>query len=227
MYKKKIIYGVFFLSSVLLLFNAPIFAQVDSWKESLAKEGITEEGFSEITVYYYKNPQPEKLISVIKGSLSQEEFLADKIHFRPFAHFIATVAHNDPAFLEKLEETKEGLPQPQKDILGQIISEAKSFESSSPNSPFDLDCLWVEFIATGDAKPVRKIISVLDYTQPEKEELTDMDLNTSLLIYSAQWSLGSNAEQHEKVNEILKDEFVYASGIRRERLEKILQTVNK
>ncbi|NQS90176.1 hypothetical protein HQ584_10350 [Patescibacteria group bacterium] len=229
MYKKIIIYILFLFSAIIFYSNHLIFAQTVSFQEALAREGLTEEDYNEITLYYYKNPQPDKLISVLKMNLTEEEFLADKIHFSLFAYFISTVAHDNRDFLEKLKEIKPDLPQPQKNALAGIISEAENFKSATPSSPFDLDYLWVEFIATGKEKPIRKIISVLDYPTPEKSKtgLTDIDVNTALLISSAQWSLGSNAEQHEKVNEILKDEFVYASGIRRERLEKILQTVNK
>ena len=210
----------------ILCFTVQTFAQNASKnnraaliESALAKEGLTMEDSNAIVSYYYQNPQPDKLVSVVKAVLSQDELISDPSHFGPLTHFIATVAHSNQGFLNNLKNIKLGYAGIQKDAIEQMISEAENFNSPLPNSPKDLDYLWAEFNATGNSEPVKKIISVLGYLPHGSENL--------LLIGVAEWSLGANARQHKKVYEIIQKESISATGTLKDKLDNILKTVPK
>jgi len=204
-------------------------------KAALAKEGLSEQEYGEILNYYYKNPQPDKLISALKVTLSLEQFLRDTSHSYPLAHLFATVAHSDPVFLKNLISMEENYSGLQKDFLQHIINEAKDFKSPEPNSPAALDYLWTEFFVTGKEEPVKKIISALDFKMPENDPIyKDVDpgllgaykeADTALINGAANWSLRSNAKQHDRVYEIIKQEADSATGTTKEKLNQILAEV--
>ena len=62
-------------------------------------------------------------------------------------------------------------------------------------TPDDLDLLWVNFFITGEYAPISRILDVLDL--PESRENATMKR-------VAQWSLGSNIQQHPKLAELVK-----------------------
>lgn len=214
--RRILFFGCFF---VLLISNQCAFAQ-KAWEQSLesaiAKQGLTTAEFQDITSNYYKNPQPEKMISVLKVVLSLDDLILDTQHFGPIAHLMATVAHNDKIFLEKLNLLKDGYQGLQKQTIEAILEETTNFVSPSPDSPKDLDYLWAEFMATGNNEPVKKIVSVLGY--PSK----GMNI---VLIGAAEWSLSSNARQHEIVYNTIKQESLSATGQTKEKLEEILKDI--
>ena len=184
-------------------------------EEALSQEGITPEEVVKVTTYYYLDPQPERLIQIVKVFLNQDEIANSPNHFTPFAHFVATIAQNNPEFITKLKSISQELSLSGQAALGKIVYGAENFQSPTiAETAADLDCLWGEFLATGDQEPVKKIISVLG--KPE----TGMNI---LLVGAANWSLGSNAQQHEKVYEIIQEESVSATGKIKEKLDLILK----
>lgn len=75
-------------------------------------------------------------------------------------------------------------------------------ETPAPNVLIDpiidasqLDMLWSIFLATGDSKPIKRIISTLNFVD-------DQDIMQVMIGKAAIWSLGSNAKQHKLVYEI-------------------------
>ncbi len=75
-------------------------------------------------------------------------------------------------------------------------------ETPAPNLLIDpivdtsqLDMLWSIFVATGDSKPIERIISTLNFVNEE-------DIIQVMIGKAAIWSLGSNAKQHKLVYEI-------------------------
>lgn len=88
------------------------------------------------------------------------------------------------------------------------------------DSPADLDRLWVMFMATGDAAPVRKIISVLHLLEEgHGEEI--------IVGGAARWSLTSNARQHKRVYEICQQELRGTEGTTKSLLEQVLAEADK
>ncbi|MFH1622212.1 MAG: hypothetical protein ABIA97_03730 [Candidatus Omnitrophota bacterium] len=213
--KRNLTYLALILCFVMTVcFKNDVFAQVD-YESALAKEGLSTDDMNKFTTYYYRNKQPDKLISILKFMLTQEEMIVDTVHFGSAAHLFATVAHNERVFMNSLIKLKDSYSGMQRNMIEKIIKEAENFISPLPNSPKDLDYLWAEFLATGKAEPIKKIISVLG--------LSDDNAKNILLIGAAQWSLVSNAKQHSKVYEIIKEEFASAQDKLKEKLETILQ----
>ncbi len=209
------------LTAILLIYMAvclpaSAFAQTNL-EAVLAKKGTSTQEMGEVMTYYYKNPQPDRLIDGLRAMLSQGEFIADDVHFGPIAHMFSTLAHADPLFSERLIALKDKYSGMKRKVLEGIIDDAKNFISPSPNSAQDLDYLWAEFMATGEEGPVKKIIKVLGY--PQK----GMNI---VLTGAAEWSLTSNAKQHSKVYSIIKEESVSATGQVKEKLLKILESVS-
>lgn len=77
------------------------------------------------------------------------------------------------------------------------------------NNPATLDMLWGYFLATGDEKPIRRIVSALDLSKHagaldkfKTSEKTDQNRKEAYLdvtFQAARWSLESNSRQHPQV----------------------------
>lgn len=88
------------------------------------------------------------------------------------------------------------------------------------DSPADLDQLWAIFSATGDAAPVRKIISVLHLLEEgHGEEI--------IVGGAARWSLTSNVPHHKRVYEICQQELQSSEGTTKNLLEQVLAEADK
>lgn len=135
--------------------------QKNKMEAALNKEGLSYEDVDTFFYHYYLNPQPDKLIKVLKFFLSQHSILTDNVHFGPLEHLFATVACRDSAVLDILKNLKKQYSGKQKESLNRIIDQAENFKSPEPNSARNLDFLWCEFIATGKEEPIKKIIYVL------------------------------------------------------------------
>jgi len=220
--KRIVILGL----SLALVLALPAFAQIS--KDSLLKEGISEESFSNTITYFYVDHDKTKLISCLKVILDNPPFLNDKMHFMPLAHFFATVAHKDPDFRAELQRIKNDYNGIQEEAIEMIITESYNFYSPDAHqSPAALDYLWSEFSATGDESPVIKIIGVLDYERSTGKKLTDEDMNRALVFGAARWSLTSNAIQHKKVYDALNAEYKIATGRKKENIQEIIAAADK
>ena len=94
----------------------------------------------------------------------------------------------------------------------------------TPTNPGDIDNLWGIFMATGNPKAIKQIMTVLPLKKSAEKE---KNLNKLILSGSAEWSLTANAKQHEKVCDIIKDEAKNATGITKQILEEIIKKVEK
>jgi len=184
--------------------------------EALAREGLTMQDLQNITSYYYMSPNPEMLISAVKVMITQDEFVADAMHFAPFAHFVSTVAHNDRYFLSKLINLEQDYLGLEGQVVEKLVSEAQDFISPAADSPQDLDYLWAEFCATGSDEPVNKIISLLGSPKPNS-------MDAMVTWSAAEWSLKANAKQHKRVYEIVEKAAAAADGALKGKLEDILK----
>ena len=188
-------------------------ALAQSLKFSLAREGLSVKDLDDITRNYYKKPHPDKLAIVVRAMLLDSWFIYDIASFEPFAHFVATVAHNNQEFLVSLKSQVNNYSGKQKDAFNKIIYASENFRSPEPISPQGLDYLWAEFFATGTAEPVKKIMSTLN----------NQNGDLQMTKYSAQWSLRANARSDKTVYKIIKNALATAQGGMKEELEKILR----
>jgi len=117
------------------------------------------------------------------------------------------LARKDKLIIQLLGNTPEWSKQPPPSLSDLIVK-----------SPADLDMLWGAFMASGEPVYIKKILAVLD----DDKSLTGNELQDKLIRSSAQWSLGSNMMQHEKVNRIVKSEVDIAKGSLKESIEEII-----
>ena len=95
-----------------------------------------------------------------------------------------------------------------------------------------LDMFWMKFFATGDKKPVQKIISILPdrkgYTREAIEEVPKDELPSVVIALSAQWSLVANAISNKEVLDIIQDEYNSTTDEKiKEQLSIILQKIEQ
>jgi len=219
--------GIIFVAGILL-FKPPVFAEEDysGFTQALVKEGLTLDDFQKYTTYYYKNPDPDKLLLITKAFTSQDRYISNPEGFSAFKHFVASVAYNNTGFVSKLKELGKTSSGTQQLAMEKILGHLDNYQSPLADCTIYLDYLWAEFMATGSEEAVRKIISVLDiYVDRNNKHPTEQDLEDAILKNSAKWSLKSNAEQHEKVYRIVEQEAETATGIRKQELEEILGSI--
>jgi len=220
--KKSILMFMFVLIPIFC------FAQNENaWDIALAREGMTGEEFENGVAYYYKNPDFKKALSILKVYVSQESMLSDEAHSGSVLHFFVTVAYHDAEFFNAVKNLTQEYTGIARDFLEALVYEVENFASPLPISSRNLDFLWAEFMATGEELPVKKIISALDYKMPsEGHKATEEDLTKIMVFGSAQWSLKSNAEQHQRVYDILEEEADSSKGMIKENLLNILKELS-
>jgi len=87
-------------------------------------------------------------------------------------------------------------------------------------SPLDIDIHWAIFSATGNPKPIQKIISLLEGSKSEggKERI---------LAQAAQWSLTAYSRKHKRIYQITESEMAQRTGTTKLQLLTILQEAEK
>lgn len=222
-----VIFILLFVVLFSLFFYPPVPSQA-GWQDALTRENLSKEEYRRILTYYYQNPQPAKLFSVLKVCLSDNDLLSDQMRLNPIIHLFATAAHRNKTFLNNLMTLRNSYSGLERQVLDDIINSANRFQSPAPNSPIALDYLWAEFVITGEETPVKKIISVLDYRYKKIDDrkFTDGDVNQVLVYGAARWSLAANAKQNRRVYDIIQREFASAQGNRKQNLEEILKIAN-
>jgi len=225
-----------FLISVLSIF---------SYADDIFK---TDSEFSDFFTYYYLNPQIEKIIPSLNYYVDSAAY--EKVNARmTIAHFYAHILKDNPDLLNELFENQSqfGISNSKiftlnvlwlinSDMSKNLIEKAKEIWldetvqdiikkiqnasvynvlEKTPKTAVDLDNLWGIFLATGDEAAVKRIISALHL----KEEGHGMEI---VIGGAAEWSLASNAMQHEKVLDIIKSEVKVSTGTTKRLLEKIL-----
>ncbi|MDO8730705.1 MAG: hypothetical protein Q7J69_05960 [Candidatus Omnitrophota bacterium] len=209
----------------------------------------SEEGFNQWFSYYYLKPDPQRVPEAIRyfaGSLSEKypnsrmpvaAFLAalfkadDALTGKVFSDISADGSENSKVLMvnalwladtvksrELLGKAKTQWNTP---LLSGIIdrknkSRADNLMEAPIQSPLILDMLWATFFATGSPEPIERIISVLHLMKEGHE----MEL---LVGGAADWSLASNAQQHQRVYELCKAKLESSEGVTKELLQEIVQ----
>jgi len=165
--------------------------------------------------FYYQHKDNNNFIPALKIVLEEESIYKDIDHANPVIHFFAILLKDNKTLLPEIKNLSQQYSGNAQGMLLKIIKEAENFKSPVPKDPNDLDCFWSEFFATGSPEPVKKIISVITYTENDidlsslvwqKMGITSKEMALKLLQSTAGWSLNSNAQQHKKVHEIIEIE---------------------
>jgi hypothetical protein len=87
--------------------------------------------------------------------------------------------------------------------------------------PWVLDALWGNFMATGNAEPVARIMEALPWLDVKGET------HKLLVAGAARWSLTSNAEQHKKVMAICESEIKTQPPAVQDKLKSVITEAKK
>ncbi len=207
-----------FFIVLTLVFGSDVFAQ-NVLQDAIVKAGLKMEDVRAVTTFYYQNPQPEKMMSVLKVLVTVKEFTSDSQRFPMIAHIFSTVAHSNKSVLEQMVILKDSMTGESKTILENLIKGAENFHSFQGDSQEHMNFLWAEFFATGQKEPVKKIIDALG--SPMK------DLSQKSLVSFVNWSLTSNVKQHKRVHEIVKEESANQTGLVKQMLEQMIKDADK
>jgi len=184
----------------------------------------SQEEVSKWLTFYYQAPSPDRMPATIEY-MSRSGMLDNKNAMAPIFGFISGVFKDKPmkvaGWIDRLGSLKDehlgvvvlglwyaNLPESQRltyEILDKHpkLNEQFAFlRKGSPmpidkiplkNGPWVLDALWGNFMATGRKKPIERIMAALPWV--------DVKGDTSRLLVggAAQWSLTSNAVQHDLV----------------------------
>ena len=188
----------------------------------------SREELSQWLTFYYLKPEPERLPSAVRY-MSKSGLLDNRYAFSPLFGFLASVFAENPdravAWAQELQSLKSthyvvvvlglwyaNLPQ-SRQVVYQILDSDEALQESlaalKQGEPISigeiplqqgawvLDALWGEFFATGQSQPVSRIAEALSWMEVEG------DSNRLAIGFAADWSLRSNAVQHDRVFDII------------------------
>lgn len=217
-------------SLLSLLASALVAAAAPVWADTRSDEAL---GQSMQT--YYKNPSPERGMSIMQRLMAHPVYTQQAGKTFTFNYWGALILQKNPKqTMAWCEMAKKHNAQTQLYAAGlfflaqtpdmekcfktlnlteeqrqKLLSEKPAQPMQQPiTSPLDLDMLWSNFFATGNAKAVEKIT---DYAvqnravltaKPEKPTMEDA--RQLVLEQAARWSLRSNVQQDLTVRQIVQ-----------------------
>ena len=108
-----------------------------------------------------------------------------------------------------LQKIREKSTSPGKEyidsLLNAVVNSSNDIRTMKISSANGLDTMWTGFFASGDKRYIEQIMTVLDYMNTSKYKNISKGSEEYLLASTAEWSLESNAGQHVKVMDILKE----------------------
>ncbi len=166
--------------------------------------------------YYYRNPKPDELISVLETVLKQKGLISEETHFGPLAHFFATVIQGNMSKLEELKTFQKNYSGKGREAINRIIEEVENYKPVELRSPDDLEFLWAEFKATGDKEIIERIIKIVDWPGPSGE---------NRLGDAAKKFLIRKAPQHVELYDLLNEKSESSRGNEKRLIDEILNTI--
>ena len=194
------------------------------------KKDIKNPWMGDFMTHYYQRPDPSRVADSLRA-IKEDRLLNDS---SPLFNFYAPIMRNNPELISSwvqvgkelgsgirqfiyfaLREcgSEQCLNELRKNPYGydeqgmKVFSDSKRYtvETVPLNSPGSLDYIWADFLATGSDVGVRRIARLVGEKWPlfESKSLHGGEL---LVVGAARWSLVSNAEQHQKVLSVLKEE---------------------
>ena len=171
-----------------------------------------------LTLESWKNPEDfnPAITSLLKHAYLRHAFLLDRyrVEFKnrnavekKRILFLLAVTGQKPMPPEALNAEEKAYEKQ----LG-VIDTHDPYQSL--DTPGDLDCLWGEFFATGNYKPVRRLIDALAYMKeagiadgflkrktPPQTDKDRIDFQHGMIFKTGAWSINSNCQQNELVAE--------------------------
>ncbi len=192
---------------------------------------------------YYRAPQPERFVAEVRD-LRQNGQLSDPNRAAAMSVFLGGVLAMHPEKTKEWMEQLADLQGKDRQALLRALQFAATPQASAylkqhrdgapftqaapdvratpPTDAVQLDMLWADFFVTGDATPIRQVVSALNhdhyhgaldrYARSAKTEKDRQEALLEAVFKAAQWSLGSNAKQHARVAEIL-DQLFFAGNL--------------
>jgi len=195
-----------------------------------------DESFSDWLTYYYSKPSPEKAIDAYlyysKSKINEHETA-----FVPIFSFFLEVFNNNNFLIPHLVDLYNAqnlktriyiiyllryldydssdffntLKGNDKKVYENILTERFPLPDDEITNAAHLDLQWGRFFASGKIKPIRRIISALDFYQyrdsaenSKNSKKTEIDLKNAYkgaIFDAALWSLESNCKQHPLVGQ--------------------------
>ena len=146
--------------------------------------------------FYHENPETDKLIPMFKCLLREPKLITNRDYVEFVTYFFAAAIQGKEAFINSFEAIKEEFRGAEKQLVERIISNAKKFKSPEQITLKDINLLWIEFMATGEETPIKKLIKILDLPETKYNKI---------LINSAMKSIILNAPRFSIVKKILED----------------------
>ena len=202
----------------------------------------------EWVTYYYKRPEPAAVVDAMLA-LSKQSAFKNPEAVSPYFGFLGGVLSKNramvPGIIQRLTvlpaeeqpivilglwysghpDTKALLAGLAKDMPAQRSMIEDLARSTPPKlvdlpierDPWVLAALWGNFMATGDDAPVLRIIDTLAFTM-----IAQGDPQRVAMGRTAEWSLVSNAVQHQRVMEIIRREAAARTGARANMLNRVI-----
>jgi len=165
---------------------------------------------------YHQHPEPDRVDAAIrflgKNGLDAEHTLATSGFFA-----IVLARHPDHArgWLALARKQPGNIGKALK-TAAMISTDPYRWAAARNDAPELNDFCWAAFFASGDARYVERILAALAHL----DERTDMKLY--LAAATAQWSLASNARQHDAVRTIVEKAHALAKAPLDQALEQVL-----
>jgi hypothetical protein len=214
----------------------------------VVRAGPSPDDLDQWTAHYYLDPKPDGVDAALRAITAKGFFENDDVQ-APLSGFFTEVFRANPDRIEgwitpyigvarrhilysalwmanskssraALERLANGAtPDEARSLRSLLTTPPPTIESMAIDSPAALDYLWGCFLASGSDVPVLRIIDQL--------KLADVrgNLNAMMIGGAAQWSLSSNARQHDKVLSIVKVRMSTADRDTKAKLQEILSGI--
>lgn len=176
--------GTFLQLFIMLLCCAPAL---------MSQENIgTPEEFNIFIHRYYMSPKPNLVPSAI--AYYSATYSANKSSLPPIISFFNRVFSDNPGLKGEWRKVIDRQEQEIREfLLGAINTDSTAYLANKKTSAALNDMNWGAYFASGDDKYLANLLRATKHSSERK------DLNLFLAGFSAEWSLSSNARQHESV----------------------------
>jgi len=214
--------------------NAVIIEVLAAKDQDLGRRGEEHSATRNWVTFYYTDPQPDRFVAEVRRR-SEAGVLSSSKAAAPMAAFLSRVMAGNPENIAPWMAALADLPEKDLETLHKAIWYSGTDEGNAylrehglqkylaqpapdilhmPVHPAVLDMLWGYFFATGDAAPIRRIISALNnyqyvgslerYKTSQKTAEGAKQAFDEIVFRAALWSLGSNCQQHPRVMQICR-----------------------
>jgi hypothetical protein len=159
---------------------------------------MTEEQFGRFAQDYYLDPRPELVEAAMRFAGSSELAKRPKT-MRLVQMSFSCIFARHPEHREQWKKFIATLDEPAREYLGASMNHTpQQLLDAVAVSPEKNDLNWSCFFVSGDPSYARNVVDAMQYLSERK------DLQKYLTASSAQWSLTSIRQGHDRVREVLE-----------------------